>query len=437
VQKTASRRAALGNDASVTAGTNLERGGTVVPLPFNEAERLRALQGYAILDTGPDPTFDRLVEITRLVLGMPIALVNLVDAERQWAKACYGVDEREAGREVSFCAHAILHPDEVMIVPDTLQDERFRDNPMVTMEPMIRFYAGAPLKDRDGFALGTLCVSDRVPRVLSEEDRRLLSDLACVVVDELELWRTSLELRRANAEVRRADEAKTAFLANVNHELRTPITSTLLALELLQDGALGDLEPTQVSVLGDVRKANEHLLVLVNDLLDVARMELGRLEVRLQLTDVAAVLRESLDLVREGASRAGVRLLDEVQPLPPVFVDPTRIKQVATNLLANAVRFTPAGGSITLRSGLSPDESTVLFEVSDTGAGIAPEDQERLFQPFVQGRQPEEKRREGVGLGLALARRLVEAHGGSISLESAPGAGSTFRVCLPRSAAHS
>jgi signal transduction histidine kinase len=371
------------------------------------------------------------------VLGMPIALVNLVDAERQWAKACYGVDEREAGREVSFCAHAILHPDEVMIVPDTLQDERFRDNPMVTMEPMIRFYAGAPLKDRDGFALGTLCVSDRVPRVLSEEDRRLLSDLACVVVDELELWRTSLELRRANAEVRRADEAKTAFLANVNHELRTPITSTLLALELLQDGALGDLEPTQVSVLGDVRKANEHLLVLVNDLLDVARMELGRLEVRLQLTDVAAVLRESLDLVREGASRAGVRLLDEVQPLPPVFVDPTRIKQVATNLLANAVRFTPAGGSITLRSGLSPDESTVLFEVSDTGAGIAPEDQERLFQPFVQGRQPEEKRREGVGLGLALARRLVEAHGGSISLESAPGAGSTFRVCLPRSAAHS
>jgi PAS domain S-box-containing protein len=175
------------------------------PIPENESARLEALQRYAILDTFPEQEFDDLSRLAALVCGTPIALVSLVDADRQWFKAKVGIDEAETPRDIAFCGHAILERD-VMVVPDTLADERFRANPLVTGRPNVRFYAGAPLITQDGHALGTLCVLDHVPRDLTPDQKQALKALGRLVVTQIELRRSVSDQSLAIRERRRAEE---------------------------------------------------------------------------------------------------------------------------------------------------------------------------------------------------------------------------------------
>ena len=173
--------------------------------PENETARLDALQRYAILDTLPEQEFEDLSRLAALICGTPIAMVSLVDADRQWFKSKVGLDASETPRDIAFCAHAILQQD-VMVVPDALADERFRNNPLVTGEPHVRFYAGTPLITQEGYALGTLCVMDRVPRNMSPEQKDALRALGNLVVTQLELRRSVADLSKAIRERRLTEE---------------------------------------------------------------------------------------------------------------------------------------------------------------------------------------------------------------------------------------
>lgn len=174
----------------------------LTPKPENEADRLAVLHDYQILDTPPDEAFDRITRLASRILKTPIALVSLVDKDRQWFKSRQGLETEETPREVAFCAHAICGQ-EVMVVPDASRDMRFAENPLVTQHPKIRFYAGAPLQDGEGHTLGTLCVVDTTPRQIDDEQRTVLQDLASIVMDAMHLRRlasidplTSLPNRR-------------------------------------------------------------------------------------------------------------------------------------------------------------------------------------------------------------------------------------------------
>jgi diguanylate cyclase (GGDEF)-like protein len=160
------------------------------PLPLNEKDRLEALRSYEVLDTACEASFDNIAHLAADLLGAPVSLISLIDSERQWFKSCVGLNATETPRELAFCAHAILKPDTVTVVPNALADMRFADNPLVAGHPDIRFYAGAPLVNPEGMALGTLCVIDQVPRDLSDDQALTLQRLAQTVV-------TTLELRRA------------------------------------------------------------------------------------------------------------------------------------------------------------------------------------------------------------------------------------------------
>jgi GAF domain-containing protein len=173
------------------------------PLPPNEKDRLTALRSYEILDTPPELAFERITTLAARVFAVPFSLLSFIDENRQWMKACMGTDMRQSSRDIAFCAHAILH-DEVMVIPDATQDVRFMDNPLVVGPPAVRFYAGAPLVNSEGFKLGTVCILDTQPRAFGRAALKTLEDLAVIVVDQLELRRSAQLVRQELEELKAA-----------------------------------------------------------------------------------------------------------------------------------------------------------------------------------------------------------------------------------------
>ena len=226
-----------------------------------------------------------------------------------------------------------------------------------------------------------------------------------------------------------ANQHKSKFLANMSHELRTPLNCIIGGSELLKDGIVGPLTERQARWASDIHESGMHLLALINDILDLSKIEAGRMELRVTRLDLPSAIGSAVILVKDRAARHGIRLSSVIEPdVGPVAADERKLKQILLNLLSNAVKFTPDGGEVTVRA--RRVEGGVEIAVADTGVGIAKTDQEAVFEAFRQGENDYNKA-EGTGLGLALARDLAQLHGGALRLESEPGRGSTFTVFLP------
>jgi signal transduction histidine kinase len=237
------------------------------------------------------------------------------------------------------------------------------------------------------------------------------------------------ELRRLYTELEATSRHKSEFLASMSHELRTPLNAILGFSQVLREQMFGPVNEKQAEYLDDILSSGNYLLSLINDVLDLSKVEAGQVELELQPFSLREALERGVVMMRERAMEEGVQV--ELAAAPEVDVvegDERRIKQVIFNLLSNAVKFTPAGGAVDVVA--ARDNGEVRVSVSDTGPGIAPEDHERIFEKFRQTGAGLEQR-EGTGLGLALSKRLVELHGGRIWLESEPGRGSTFVFTLP------
>jgi signal transduction histidine kinase len=245
-----------------------------------------------------------------------------------------------------------------------------------------------------------------------------------------ELKYKSEALKKRFVDLEKAHRARSVFLAGVSHELKTPLHAILGFAQVLQRKSHGPLTPRQEEYVQYIHKNGEHLLTLINDILDLSRIESGSVELTPEDINITAVLDECVRSLRPLARQRSLRISMQCgSEIPALRADRAKIKQVVFNLLSNAIKFSPAGGTIRLRveSGEYGDEIRVA--VQDSGPGIPPEEQERIFEPFV--RLPEQEPREGTGLGLAIARRLVELHGGRIWVDSTPGKGSTFSFSLP------
>ena len=250
----------------------------------------------------------------------------------------------------------------------------------------------------------------------------------------------SRDLAAKNLQLEDASRMKSEFLANMSHELRTPLNAIIGFSEMLKDGLLGDLSPRQKESVNDIFSSGNHLLSLINDILDLSKVEAGKMTLELDPLQPAALVAAGLQVVREQASTQRVRLLADVaEGLGEVLLDGRKVKQILYNLLSNAVKFTPEGGEVRIaarrvgRQAL-PDggfEHYLELAVSDSGIGISAEDQARLFRPFTQIDSTLARRYEGTGLGLAMVKQLTELHGGAVALLSTPKKGSTFTVWLP------
>ena len=382
------------------------------PPTDDESERLKDLYGYDILDTQAEKVFDDLTALASEICQTPIALISLVDPDRQWFKSKVGLDADETSREIAFCSHAI-HQREVFEVRDTLEDERFFDNPLVTGAPNIRFYAGAQLVTPNDRAIGTLCAISDTPMQLSAQQKNALGILSREVVSQM-------ELRLKIKQLKEADQRKTDYLSNISHELRTPLNAIVCYSSLLKEKFdLLSLGSEISEFVKNIDTSSQHLLEMINSVLDLHKIEEGKMSLNPCRMDTQHFFRDVKALVQTKAKERGVILGFEVDRTLPetVDIDRAKLKQVLINVITNAIKFTETGFRVRVTT--RADKHRLHINVDDQGCGITQEDQEKLFDKFVQVGRP--RSGEGTGLGLIISKGLIDLMHGDLTLKSEPG----------------
>lgn len=399
-----------------------------IPIPKNELDRVKRLQEYEVLDTKPEEAFDRITRVAAHIFEVPIALVSLVDEDRQWFKSRQGLDASETPREFAFCTHAIMK-DELFVIPDAAADDRFQNNPLVTDGPKIRFYAGAPLITTDGLGLGTLCVIDTKPREPTPRQLKDLRDLADLALDALNLRRAGrLALEEAHQTIK-VDTLQGSFIDSINHELRTPLTSIAGSLSLLASGAVGDLEEETQNFVAVAERNTNTLMTLISDLLDMSQLEKGELDFEFSTFDLITAVQECVDQANTTTSKDTNRVtLNTVSAPQNIYADRFHMRKAISALIENALRYSPPDTPVSID--LSPSLDTVGVEVTDRGTGIPLRDRARVFKKFVKLGEPGMAR--GTGLGLSIAKKVIEAHGGEIGIRSNAPQGTHVHFEIPR-----
>lgn len=400
------------------------------PIPSNERTRLASLISCNVLDTPPEEGFDSLTRLASNLCHAPIALISLVDEDRQWFKSHVGIDATQTPRDTAFCGYAILS-EGPLVITDALQDERTYDNPLVSGPPGIRFYAGVPLIVEGGMPLGTLCVIDVVPREPTDEMMDHLKALALQAASQLELRRAATRLEQARRAAEDANQAKSAFLANMSHEVRTPLTSIVGYADLLRTG---ESPPSETAPAVDAIARNaSHLLQVVNDILDVSKIEAGMMDVERRPVDVVSVLADLVRLAEPKASKKSLLFELNFLTATPVLVetDALRLRQILLNLAYNAIKFTDTGG-VSIDMSADATSQTLTIDIRDTGPGMTPEQVKTIsrFEAFRQADNSTTRRFGGTGLGLRIANTLATLLDGSLAVKSVVGEGSTFSVTL-------
>ena len=313
------------------------------------------------------------------------------------------------------------------VLVSTVHDPNRIQHMQVPSSPL-PYVAHIPLSAR-GRAVGLLSAYFKEPRDISETEARALRTIARLVSVAKENADLVSELREGNLQLERANRLKSEFLASVSHELRTPMNAIIGYTKLMLDGLDGDLTEQQVADLGRVSQAADNLLGLINGLLDLAKIEAGKMELNAEEVNINAVIEEVIELIRPQADAKGLALeMDIPRSLPAAFADRARVRQVLVNLAANAVKFTDHG-SVTIAA--SAGDGWITLAVIDTGVGIPQDAIAYIFDEFRQADSSTTRRYGGTGLGLAISKRLVALHGGRLWVESAVGVGSTFRFTLP------
>ena len=399
---------------------------------LGDPSRLAALRWRLLLDTSAEEGFDRVTRLAARLLRAPVALVTLVDADRQFFKSCLGLPEpwasrRETPLSHSFCQHVVASG-RPLIVPDAREHPLLRDN-LAIPDLGVVAYLGIPLLGSDGSALGTFCVIDHRPRAWSDDEIETMGDLAGAVVTEIELRAAVGEEGRARAELERMaaelDRLRREFVASVSHDLQTPLTAIRAALGLLEAGIGERLPPAERELLATSRFNAERLRVQIDDLLAANQLEAGTLQVQHQPLDLRTVVRGALAVVHPLFTQKGQPVEVDVPGPLPTLGDRRRLEHALVNLLANAHRHTPPGTRVSLDGRAEGDR--VLLRVRDDGPGLPLEELELIFRrSYRRGASG------GSGLGLTIARAIAERHGGRLWAESRPGEGATFCLALPR-----
>lgn len=399
----------------------------IAPLPVNEQERLKALSEYHILDTLPECEFDDITRIASAVCNTPISLITIIDADRQWFKSNHGLSaiESETSRDLAFCSHAINTPDEVFIVPDSSKDDRFFDNPFVTGEPHVAFYAGVPLVNPEGYALGTLCVLDTATKQLDAEQVKTLQALARQIVCQLELKRKVHQLRIKQEELEKAYEDLESFSTIASHDLKSPLNNIISLTYLLRENHIHNMDEEAQEYLNFLDQSSKQLSDLIKGILHYSKSS--------QLITDATEKINIAGLVEEVR---GLILLPSDTTLTStncdhnIYSSRIALKQILLNLINNAIKYNDKEQK-SVEIVFSETPAAFTIEVKDNGPGVKEEDKEKMFNLFerLNNKAADD---DGTGVGLAIVKRLTGKLLGSIDIISSEGKGTSFVITVPK-----
>ena len=408
--------------------------------PLNECDRLKDLFEYEVLDTGPENQFDDLTGLASQICEVPIALISLIDESRQWFKSRVGLEASETPRDISFCGHAI-HGKDILEIPNTLVDDRFKDNPLVTGAPHIRFYAGMPLVTPKGHAIGTLCVIDKIPRRLTDNQKKGMRTLARQIIDLFELKLSNKNIRQLNDSLTEANHRITkqqdalvqsaklqtmgAMATGICYELGNPLNQINIRLRgLIESAAEGKLDK---NMLIDGLEVLDKNVQRIEKMAKTLRQFTHDDELSMKSIDIHVLMHDLMTLVRERFSNSGVKLLFDLPEYGEFKGSYNQISQVIINLLHNAFDAVVSrpNGWVKISVEKTPEE--IIFHISDSGPGLTDEAKKHLFRPFFTTKAVG----RGIGLGLYISQGIVENHHGELFFdETSPD--TTFTVKFPR-----
>tara|TARA_R110002033_G_scaffold88598_2_gene138631 strand:+ start:374 stop:1528 length:1155 start_codon:yes stop_codon:yes gene_type:complete len=384
------------------------------------------LRSYSILDTLPESDYDNITKIAAEICGTPISLISLIDDKRQWFKSHHGLDATETPKEYAFCGHAINTPNDVFIVQDARKDEHFHDNPLVTGDPHVIFYAGVPLVSEAGLPLGTLCVIDHKPNLLSQSQISSLSALSNQVINLLELRKSKQQLERTIMELEEKNEGLERFAVVAAHDLKTPLINISSLAQLFQNQYKDILDSEGLEMLEMIIGSSGNLIGLIDGLLQYSKSESllreGKSDIELQM------LRTDLEGLFNYDHQLKLVLKSD---LTKIKAHKTALHQILINLITNAIKYHDKE-TVEIELGVSESDTHFLFYVKDNGPGIETIHQERIFKIFEKLAATDKFGVRGNGIGLATVKKIVEKLGGAIRVESELGKGAKFIFSLEK-----
>lgn len=403
------------------------------PIPHNEQLRLAELYNYDILNTQYEEDFDEVVQLASQICNVPISLISLIDSDRQWFKATTGFNARESGRDVSFCAHAILDS-ELFVVEDAWEDNRFRDNPLVMNDPSIRFYAGMPLVSQNGFKLGTLCVIDRMPRQLNDEQLFAMKVLSKQVVKLFELrlknrekLELSIVLENQKVRLEELNKVQNKVISIISHDIRSPLTSLKQVIDLKDMKVIDQRQVSDLMVT--INTQIDGTIDMLGNLVDWSSLLINKTEIEHQPINLYNLAAESLDSIVIAALFKNNLLVNTIaKKYLCVTSDANILKFIFRNIIANANKFT-ANGTITIDA-VTTDE-TVLITIKDTGTGMSHEVLSKLFVSGKYNSTAGTNNEKGNGLGLFLVKDFIDKIGSKLQINSDLGKGTIISFTLP------
>lgn len=392
-------------------------------LPPNEKERLEAVREYNLLDTLPEEDFDSITKLTASICDVPISLVTLLDADRNFIKSHYGIDLTESPRELSFCGHAILDSSDLFIVEDARKDERFHDNPLVEMHRAI-FYAGVSLKNEAGLPIGTLCVFDNKPRVLSEKQKNALIALAQQVMMLFDLRKKNIQLRELQRTLEAHNQELKNFAAVVSHDMKMPLANMIVTADILKAKYGQHIDAQGLKYLEYLKQSSFTLSDYITGMLN-----------HYESDSISERNPEEFDL--NHLLEEIVELLDIDQQCEINFpmantelrCNRSALEQIFLNLIGNSLKYNDKE-VIEINIGFTELDGFYQFRIEDNGVGIPEEKIDSIFNLFTTVGNLDRKGRKGSGIGLSTVKKLVTRLGGTIHVDSKIGKGTTFEFSI-------
>ncbi len=402
-------------------------------IPVNEKERLTKLKEYNILDTPEEESFDEIVKLASIICKVPMSTITLIDEKRQWFKAKVGLKYQETSREIAFCAH-VINGDDLMIVNDAAEDERFADNPLVTTDPDIRFYAGMPLITPDGNKLGTICVIDNVPRTLTEEQKFALQILAKNVITLLELRLknnnlsdTLTTLYSQSNEIERINNINTRLLSILAHDLKNPLGVIQQVTDMYLAGQISSDDMNEIFT--ELKKNVKNALDMLNEVLQWGTAQVEGRATDFQEFNIYDLIEQKQESYYLLLKSKGNKLVNLCEKELNFKADLNMMRFILRNLIMNANKFTK-DGTISVQSFDSDDFVEIV--VSDTGVGMKPSQIGRLFQWETRQSLDGTSGEKGTGLGLLICNEFIHKQRGKIWVESSLGNGSKFHFTISK-----